>query len=117
MEKFMLIFKGGFYEDSNLSPEQAQAKMGQWYKWIQDLSEKNIYVGGEPLLKGGKIVKKRSGKIVTTDGPFTESKELVAGYFIVNANTLDEAAALTKDYPDFDLGGSVEIRPVMKINM
>jgi len=117
MEKYMFIFKGGFYEDSNLSPDEVQGKMGQWYKWVQDLQEKNIYSGGEPLLKGGKIVKKNGNKFSVTDGPFPESKELVGGYFVISAKDINEATEIAKNYPDFDLNGSVEVRQVMKIDM
>lgn len=117
MEKYMLVFKGGFYEDSKLSPEEIQGKMGQWYKWVQDLTEQGKYVSGEPLLKGGKIISKNHNKFVVTDGPFPEAKELVGGFFVVNANDLNDAAEIAKNYPDFDLDGSVEVRPVMKIDM
>jgi len=70
--------------------------------------------GGEPLTQGGKILSHKNGEIVT-DGPFAESKESVAGYFIVNASSLDEAAEMAREYPDYHLGGKVEVREVMKI--
>jgi hypothetical protein len=117
MEKFMLIFKGGFYEDRNLSPEESQARMQKWYKWVQDLTDQGKYVGGEPLLKGGKILSSNQDKIVVTDGPFPEAKELVGGFFIINAKDINEASEIAKSYPDFDLDGRVEVRPVMKIGM
>jgi hypothetical protein len=117
MDKYMLIFKGGFYDDANLSPQETQGKMGEWYAWIQDLQKQDKYVGGEPLLKGGKIVTQQNNKIIITDGPFPEAKELVGGYFIINAKDISEAAEIARRYPDFNLGGSVEVRPVMKIEM
>ena len=60
---------------------------------------------------------KKGGKILVTDGPFVESKELVAGYIVVKAKDYAEAAELAMDYPDFDLDGSLEIRQIMKIDM
>jgi hypothetical protein len=69
------------------------------------------------LLKGGKIVSKKGDKVVVTDGPFPEAKELVGGFFVVNAEDINEAAEIAKDCPSFELGGSVEVRPVMKIDM
>ena len=56
------------------------------------------------------------GKTVT-DGPYTEGKEVVGGYFIVNAKDYNDAVELSKDYPDFELDGTVQIRQVMKIDM
>ena len=113
----MLIFKGGFYEERNLSPEESQERMQKWYKWVQDLTDQGKYVSGEPLLRGGKILSANQNKIVMTDGPFPEAKELVGGFFIINARDINEASEIAKSYPDFDLEGSVEVRQVMKIEM
>ena len=115
MEKYMFIFKGGDYEASKLSPDEIQQNMQKWYKWIQDLTEQEIYVDGEPLEKGGKIVTKNGSKIVVTDGPFPEAKELVGGYFIINAKDYNHAAEIAKQCPGFEIGGAVEVRKVMKM--
>ena len=115
MEKYMFIFKGGDYESLKLSPDEIQQNMQKWYKWIQDLTEQKIYVDGEPLEKGGKIVTKNGSKIVVTDGPFPEAKELVGGYFIVNAKDFNHAAEIAKQCPGFEYGGVVEVRKVMKM--
>ena len=112
MEKFMLIFHGG--QAGNASPEQMQAGMGKWMAWIDKLAKANQYVSGEPLLPGGKSISGPAGKSVT-DGPYTEGKEIVGGYFIINAKDYDEAIALCKDYPDYEAGGKIQVRQVMKM--
>jgi hypothetical protein len=114
MPKYMLIFHGGFYD--GLSPDEAQKQMQKWFAWIEKLSKQGTYNSGEPLLPGGKILSHKNGKIVI-DGPFVESKEAVAGYFVVEAASLDEAVEISRDYPDFHLGGRVEVREVMKVEM
>ena len=106
----MYIFHGG---DSNLSPTEAQANMQKWFAWIEKLTKENRYLSGEPLEPRGKIVV--GSKKVVTDGPFAEGKELVGGYFIILAKDLDEAVALSKDCPGFELNGKVEVRPIMKM--
>lgn len=113
MEKFMLIFHGGVA--SNASPEQMQANMGKWMDWIDKLAKENKYVGGEPLLPGGKLIKGSASHV--TDGPYTEGKEIVGGYFIINAADYDEAVALCADYPDYATGGSIQVRHVMKMDL
>lgn len=113
MEKFMLIFHGGM--QTGASPEQMQDNMGKWLAWINKLAADDRYVSGEPLLPGGKLIKGNAKNV--TDGPFTEGKEIVGGYFIVNAADYDDAIALCAGYPDFDLGGSVQVRQVMKVEM
>ena len=113
MEKFMLIFHGGI--KSNSSPEELQANMDRWMAWVDKLNKEGKYVSGEALLPGGKLV---TGKTAVTDGPYTEGKELVAGFFVINAATIEEAIAEAKDhYPDFGFDGKVQVRPVMKFDM
>jgi hypothetical protein len=112
MEKFMLIFHGGIKSDA--SPEELQANMGKWMAWIEKLNRSGQYVSGEALLPGGKLV---TGHNTATDGPYTEGKELVGGFFVINAGSMDEALAITNEYPDFQYGGTVQVRHVMKFDM
>ena len=112
MEKYMLIFLGG--DPSHLSPEAQQAHMGKWFAWVEKLQKAERYASGEALIPGGKTI--RGSKKTVTDGPFTEGKEIVAGYFVVNAKNLDEAVEMAKECPDYELGGSVEVREVVKFD-
>ena len=113
MEKFMFIFHGANAND--LSPEVMESQMGKWMAWVEKLNQNGQYAGGEPLLPGGKLL--TGINKTATDGPYTEGKEVVGGYFIVNASNMEEAVALAGDYPDFDFGGSVQVRQVMKMEM
>lgn len=112
MEKFMLIFHGGIKQDT--SPEDLQNNMDQWMAWVDKLQKEGRYVSGEALLPGGKLV---TGKSAVTDGPYTEGKELVGGFFVIEAANIDEAVAECQNYPDYDFGGQVQVRPVMKFDM
>ena len=114
MEKFMFIFEGT--QPGNLSPELMQEHMGKWMVWIDKLRAANQYVAGEPLLPGGKLVSGAKGKSVT-DGPYTEGKEVVGGFFIINAKDIDEAVELAKGCPDLEQGSKVQVRQVMKIGV
>jgi hypothetical protein len=113
MEKYMFIFVGG--DPSHLSPDAQQAHMQKWFAWVEKLTKEKRYVGGEALTPGGKTI---SGVAKTvTDGPFTESKEVVGGYFVVQAKDMAEAVEMAKRCPDYELGGSVQVREVMKFDM
>jgi hypothetical protein len=113
MKKFMLIFHGGI--KSSASPEELQSNMGKWMAWVEKLHQEGKYVAGEALLPGGKLV---TGKTTVTDGPYTEGKELVGGFFVINAATIEDAVSnATENYPDFEYGGTVQVRPVMKFDM
>ncbi|TMI85347.1 MAG: hypothetical protein E6H10_03480 [Bacteroidetes bacterium] len=114
MEKFMLIFQGGMNPQAS-SPETMQKQMARWMAWIEKLNKAGKYVSGEPLAPGGKLV---TGKNKTaTDGPYTEGKEVVGGFFVINAEDLGEAVSICDDYPGFDYGGTVQVRQVMKVDM
>jgi len=107
----MLIFHGGM-DPQKSSPEDLQANMGKWMAWVERLNKEGRYVSGEPLLPGGKLVSAKS----VTDGPYTEGKEVVGGYFIINAADYDDAVKVCADYPDFEHGGTVQVRQVMKLD-
>jgi len=112
MKKFMLIFIGLDYPDLGLSPEQMQERMGKWFAWSQKMEENGIHATGNALEYH--TVRRISGVDRTvTDRAGSELKELVGGYYIVNAADFDAAAEIAQDYPDYDLGGTVEIREVM----
>lgn len=108
MKNFMLIFRNGS-DAMKMSPEESQQNMQKWFSWIGDLQSKGIYTAGEALLPTGKTVKK--GNLVT-DGPYAESKEMVGGFFIVKAASIEEAAEIAKSCPDLPMGGTVEVRDV-----
>jgi hypothetical protein len=113
MEKFMLIFQGGM-DPSKTSPEQMQKQMGKWMAWIEKLNKEGKYLAGEPLLPGGKLV---TGKNKVIDGPYTEGKEVVGGFFLIQAKDIDEAIKICDDYPSFETGGTIQLRQVAKIEV
>ena len=59
-----------------------------------------------------KTVRVRNGEAITTDGPFAETKEQLGGYYLIEANSADEAASIAAGIPAARYG-SVEVRPVM----
>ena len=98
----------------SFSPEEMEAHMGEWKTWMGGLAEQGKLAGGLPLGKEGKQVKGKDK--VISDGPFTEGKEIVGGYIIVNAEDMDEAIALSKGCPIFQAEtANVEIREIMEM--
>ncbi len=109
-----MIFMGPDYGELGLSPEQIQERMGKWFAWSEKMGAKGIIKSGEALHAPAKRV---SGpERVVSDGPFVESKELIGGYYVIQANSADEVVEIAQDFPDYELGGSVEIREVMKFD-
>jgi hypothetical protein len=73
-----------------------------------------LYLGGEPLEPSSTAttVRMKNGKSVITDGPFTETKELLGGYSIVEAKDLDEVLAFVARHPLLRGGHTIEVRPI-----
>ena len=108
----MLIFLGTNYQTLGMSPDEMQSRMGKWFAWSQKMEQDGVLVEGHAL--ESTTVRHVSGPDRTvTDRAGSEIKELVGGYYIVQANDLDGAMKIAEDYPDYDLDGTVEIREVM----
>jgi len=97
------------------TPEQAQQSMQRWMAWLGQLEASgHLKDRGQPLEQTGKVV--RGGKTVT-DGPFTEAKDLIGGFSIIEARDINEAVELSHGCPILDGGGAVEVRPVMRMDL
>jgi hypothetical protein len=113
MNQYMLLFRNEKNEGSAPSAEQMQAMMQQWQSWIRGLANTGHFAGTNRLLSEGKTVKPNN---VITDGPYMEVKEMIGGYVIVKAASLDEAVELAKGCPNLKTGGNVEVRTVLEID-
>jgi hypothetical protein len=89
------------------SPEQMQAMFAQWNAW-KDKFKNNIVDWGDKLKPGGRVV--TDGAV--TDGPFVESKEIIGGFMIVEAESFDVACTIAKEMPHGP-GARIEIREMM----
>jgi len=110
MPKFMYVFRGGAFVTPGLSPAEMQAHLEKWYSWAGELAKQGRHTGGHPLQNGGRTIRGHDRAI--TDGPYAESKDLVTGSLVLEAASLDEATELALACPVFELGGSLEVRPL-----
>ena len=111
MKDFMMIFTGADYADLGLSPEELQTRMGKWFAWGNKMQEQGILKGGEALTPQMRRVVGKNRTV--TDLTSAEVKEIVGGYYTVEAKDFDAVQKIAEDYPDYDLGGTVEIREIM----
>ena len=114
MSKYLILLYGGHDSMSRLSPEEAQAHMGEWRTWMGDLLKEGLLIGGNPLTREGRVLKGQEGTVVK-DGPYAETKEAVAGYVMINANSLDHAAEISRGCPGLKVGTDVEVRPIAEM--
>jgi hypothetical protein len=114
MKEFLLIFRREGGDGTAMSPEQIQQMMKPWQDWIGSIAAQNKLVSaGNRLEPDGKVVK---GNLIT-NGPYVELKEAVGGYTIVKANSLEEASEISKGCPILQIGGSVEVRAIINMEM
>jgi hypothetical protein len=113
--KFLFVYRNSSESYGTMSPEEMQQVLQKWQTWIaQGLQKGWMLDPGDGLKKEGRVV---NAKKVVSDGPFIEVKEIVGGFSIVQADTVDAAAELAKSCPIFLRGGSVEVRPLQGYNM
>jgi hypothetical protein len=113
--RFMIIVKSTPQNENVAQPPSVYEEMG---KFNQELVDAGILLAGEGLTgsKDGAIVTfRKGGKFEIKDGPFTEAKELVAGFWIVQVKSLDEAVAWAQRIPGFADGETVEVRRVAEM--
>ena len=108
--EYLLLFRGTDW-DSGLSPEEIQKVVEQLMAWMDGLQRQGRLRAGQPLGEEGRTVSGKQGRMVA-DGPFAESKEAIGGYLIVQAEDLDEAVGIARQYPCLAHGATVEVRPV-----
>jgi hypothetical protein len=108
---FTLISTEGGMEDA--SPEEMKASLARWSKFGAEAVEKGAFLAGEGLQESSTAttVQVTGGERVVTDGPYAESKEQLAGFYLLECSDLDEALDWAGKIPL--QGGHIEIRPVM----
>ena len=60
----------------------------------------------------GKVIRSNTGKIRVSDGPFSETKEVLGGYYIINADSYEQAIERSRDCPQLEWGGTIEVRQI-----
>lgn len=106
-----LLFIRGTHWNSGMSPADLQRTMTDFYAWVDGLHKQGILRGAQPLMEEGKLVTGTKGASVT-DGVFAESKEAIAGYFLLAVDSMDEALRIARACPILDHGAQIEVRPV-----
>jgi hypothetical protein len=113
MNSYILLLHESATLSKNISPEEMQAIIGRYKAWSQKLAEAGRLAGGNKLEDGTRRVLSGEGaQMRITDGPYAETKDAVGGYFVINAETYEEAVEWSKDCPHLAFGGSIELRKI-----
>lgn len=115
MKDYLLIIKTAGSVWTDLSPEQLQKHMEHGGAYIGNLMKGGILKNANPIEKSGsRIVTETNGML--QDVPFNDTKEVVAGFFHINAKDLEEAVSIAKENPIFnDISARIEVHPLMPV--
>lgn len=110
--KYVIMFTSTPEADAQLSAEQGEALYARVYEWFQQHDDA-IADGGAELQPADTATTVRGGGVVV-DGPFSEAKEVIGGFSVIDVPDIDAAIALAQSWPMLEMPGtSVEIRPMV----
>ena len=107
MPQYMLLL----YDDpttwQKISPEEMQKAIEKYMGW----AKKPFNVDSKRLAEdAGRVIRSQNGKARATDGPYSETKEVLGGFYLIEAANYDEAVARASDHPHIEYGGTIEVR-------
>ena len=110
MSQYMLLI---YNPAEGVSPDEARAETPKWAAYTEALGEAGVLVGGEALepAASAATLRVRGGERIVTDGPFAETKEALAGYYVIDVPDVDAALDWAGRIPSAPRG-SVEVRRV-----
>ncbi len=111
--EYMILIYADERAWANLDEKQLKAAYGEYMSYTQDLIKAGVLKGGSELkpVSTATTVRVRGGKVLTTDGPFAETKEQLGGYYLVEVANLDEAVHWASKCPGAT-HGTCEVRPL-----
>ena len=114
MENYLLLLHESAIPP-DMSPEEMQAIVARYKAWGQRLAAAGRIAGSNKLEDGtGRTLRGKGSDLRITDGPYAETKDVVAGYFIIQADSYEDAVEWSKDCPHLDFGG-IEVRRIQVV--
>ena len=112
--KYLCLIYENEREWESKSPSDAEAIMGEYFGFTEAIRKNGKYLAGEALqpTATATTVRVRNGKVSTTDGPFAETKEQLGGFYMIEANDLNDAIQVAAKIPSARWG-TIEVRPVI----
>jgi len=109
MAQFMLLLHDDHSAWRELSPEEMQKAIEKYTAWMK----KPFNLDGKRLAEdAGRVIRSQGGKVRATDGPYSETKEVLGGFYLIEAGNYDEAIERALDHPHLEYGGTIEVRQV-----
>ncbi|RNI31963.1 hypothetical protein EFA69_05505 [Rufibacter immobilis] len=111
MKNYLLLLYDHVDTLQEMSPEEMQKLVQAHMQWTEKLAQLGHLRGGDGLEETGAYIKGKNALV--TDGPFIETKEMIGGYYLLQAESLEQVVELAKECPCHLWGGTTEVRPIM----
>jgi hypothetical protein len=99
-----------------MSPEDMQKVLMKYMAWGKRLREAGLITESNKLAdEPGRVVRRSDGQVRAIDGPYSETKEILGGYYVISADSYDQAIERARDCPHLEYGGTIEVRQVDEI--
>ena len=109
MAQFVLLLYDNTASMAKLSPEEMQQALEKFMAW----RNKPFTRDGHRLTDDpGRVMRAKGGQTRTSDGPYSETKEILGGYYTIEAADYDDAVRPAQDHPTLEYGGTIEVRQV-----
>ena len=116
MTKFMLVARENPAAFSEVSPEEMQAIIQRYVAWGQRLQDAGKLIASHKLKDSeGRVLRSDNGATGVTDGPYSETKELIGGFWIIEADDYQEVIDLCDSHPHLTFGASLEVRAIEEL--
>ena len=112
MAQYMLLLYDDPAEWRQLSPEEMQKAIEKYIAWNNQARQSGFYLGSHKLAEDLGRVVRGGGKPRVTDGPYSETKEVLGGYYLIEAADYEQALQRCLDHPHLAYGGTIEVRQV-----
>jgi hypothetical protein len=113
--RYMLLIYGDESGWAQLGTEEAEAQMGKWFAYTEEMQKAGVSTLGEALqpTATATCVRDNGGEPMVTDGPFAETKEQLGGFYLLDVPNLDEAIKWAHKCPGAEKG-TIELRPIQE---
>lgn len=112
MKKYLLLLHDDVEQINDLSPKEMEELVKAHMAWANKLGEAGHLISGEGLTE--KSIQISGKDCIVKDGTFLESKEMIGGFYYLQAQDLDTIIEIAKECPCHHWGGTTEIRPIME---
>jgi hypothetical protein len=116
--RYMLLIYGDETAGADVSPQEQEARMGEWFQYTQEMRDAGVMQAGDalqPTATATTVSAPNGGEPLVTDGPFAETREQLGGFYMLDVTDLDEAIKWAQKCPGARTG-RIELRPVMEFD-